>query len=122
MNDTLEKTKEDIAPRWVELSQSVRRYAASSLEKPGDENAAKALASEALALCDHVDRLHDDLRGLLGALEAGDVAKKKSEPTEDEIDMAAVEEHHETHETPDEPLDILKALLMWRNDPADRVE
>lgn len=122
MTDPLEKTKEDIDPKWVELSQSVRRYAAASLENPGDEDALKAFAAEAMTLCDHVDRLQSDLGDLVQALENADSGSNDAEPNEHEIDMAAVEEHQETHETPDQPLDILKALLMWRNDPAERVK
>ena len=122
MTDALEKAKEDIGPQWVELSESVRRYAAASLENPGDEDAMKALAAEAMTLCDHVDRLQSDLGDLVQALENADSGSNDAEPNEHEIDMAAVEEHQETHETPDQPLDILKALLMWRNDPAERVK
>lgn len=122
MTDALEKAKEDIGPQWVELSESVRRYAAASLENPGDEDAMKALAAEAMTLCDHVDRLHTELSDLLQALEDADAESNEGEPDEREIDMAAIETQRETHEMRADPLDILKALLMWRDDPAERVK
>ncbi len=122
MTNSLRKAKEELGPKWVELSESVRHYAAASLENPGDEQALKELAAEALTLCEHVDRLHSDLGDLLESLENAEGTSKGDGPDEREIDMAAVETQRETHEMSSNPIDVLKALLMWRDDPAERVK
>lgn len=121
MIEILENAKQDIAPQWVKLSNNVREQVADCLDRKADEDSVIALARKVLTLCDHVDQLHRDLSGLLGALEGSATDSGKKEPDEREIDFAAVEEQRETHDTRSTPLDILKALLMWRDDPAERV-
>lgn len=122
MTDTLEKAKQDLAPQWVELSASVREQAVALASEGSPDDARQAFAKQALALCDHVDRIHTDLEDLLHALEEQGKSGKTGGPDEREIDMAAIEVQRETHEMRADPLDILKALLMWRDDPAERVK
>lgn len=121
MNQTLEKLKQDAGPQWAELCNSVREHVAVCLDRHENEDAMKALAREVLTLCDQVDRLHGDLNDLLVVLENSDPGTGKAEPSEREIELATIEEQRETHDTSSKPLDILKALLMWRDDPAERV-
>lgn len=121
MTTSLDKAKQEMAPQWVELTKSVRDHASACLDGSESNDATTALAEEALRLCDHVDRLHADLGELLTALDATGDSGPGRDPDAREIDMAAIETQRETHETSDSPRDILKALLMWRDDPAERV-
>lgn len=124
MSKAIEQTKQDIAPQWTELLQRVREKAHTCLKEQSDCSLPADLAREAIQLCSHVDRLHADLRELIHSLDAGhpDAQPAASQAPDDrEIDMAAIEVQQETHEMRADPLDILKALLMWRDDPAERV-
>lgn len=125
MTETVKQMKQDIAPQWTELLQRVREKANTCLKDQSDCSPPADLAREAIRLCSHVDRMHADLRELIDSLDAthadGTGASDKT-PDEHEIDMAAIEVQQETHEMSTDPRDILKALLMWRDDPAERVQ
>ncbi len=106
------------------LNTRVRGLAMAMLDSnahPTPE-AVKALATEAQQLCDHVDRVHEEMTRIFDAMsESGDALASTKQHDRD-IDLAAVEIQRETHELKADPLDILKALLMWRDDPADRIQ
>jgi hypothetical protein len=119
--DLLEASSEvsrNLSPEWLELSSRVRRLAEAAA--PGDH----ALATEALRLCDHVERLHADVEDLLVGLKAddgplaGSIANRAAEPTE--IDRANIEIQREMHQKSD-LVHIVKALFMWKDDPVERV-
>ncbi len=122
MTEALNQAKQGVAPKWLELADSVRHHAKAAMDGNVTDESAKSFASEAVALCDHVDQLHGDLEKLRIALEGRDSSTKSRQPNEKEVDMAAIEVQRETHEMRADPLDILKALLMWRDDPAERVK
>ena len=83
---------------------------------------AAALADEAGLLCNHVDRLHADVKMLIERLD-DEVAKSAAEAPGEalEIDKASIQIQREAHEIRADVLDVIKALFMWRDDPADRL-
>ncbi len=118
--DLLEASSEvsrDLSPEWLELSSRVRLLATAA---PADN----ALASEALRLCNHFERLHADVQDLLVGLKsddgplAGTLSARAAEPTE--IDHANIEIQREMHQKSD-LIHVVKALFMWKDDPIHRV-
>jgi hypothetical protein len=119
--DLLESSSDvsrDLAPEWLELSSRVKRLAMAA------PPANSALATEALRLCDHFERLHADVEDLLVGLKsddgplAGTLAARAHEPSE--IDHANLEIQREMHQKSD-LIHIVKALFMWKDDPVQRV-
>lgn len=108
----------DLSPAWLDLSSRVRSLAAAA--SPADA----ALALEATRLCDHVERLHEDVELLLinlktsGGPLAGSIESRADEP--DIIDKANIEIQREMHQKGDLQ-GIIKALFMWKDDPVQRV-
>lgn len=121
--DLLEASSEvsrDLSPEWLVLSASVRRLAEEA--KAGSD---KALAEEALRLCDHVERLHADVEHLLQSLGdnpevlAGTLSARAGETSE--IDRANIQIQREMHQKGD-LLHVIKALFMWKDDPRGRLD
>jgi hypothetical protein len=123
----MEEIDKDLAHSWIELSDRVRDLSAAlKVKAAGTALAADAdhLAQEADHLCGHVERIHADVNDLVAKLEIQipllepDVpASPKSELTE--MEWARIQ--RENHELRGDFKDVLKALFMWRDDPADRV-
>jgi len=123
MIPTLDSLDMDSATDWMDLCGRVRQQADALLdgESPASGTALKAFAKDARALCEHVELVHDEMTRVIDALEESDSELPNPESFNHEIDLAAVEIQRETHELRADPFDILKALLMWRDDPAERL-
>jgi len=126
LQHSIKEIDKDLAHSWIELSDRVRDLSAAlKLKAAGTALAADAdhLAQEADRLCGHVERIHADVNDLVGKLEMQaplpepDVqAPQKSEVT----DLDWVRIQRENHELRTDFKDVLKALFLWRDDPADR--
>ncbi len=135
MEKTLEQACEevdhDLSPEWIELSARLRRSVAELDAKAasgGLAAEASAVSRDANLLCGHVERLHADVIDLLGRLDGhlplafhgfGTIS---NQPDSGEVIREAMQIQRETHEMIPDFKDVLKALFMWRDDPADRVK
>ena len=87
------------------------------------------LSQETSLLCDHVERLHADVLGLLSNLETQlplpeSDTHPEGKPTgvnHDDIGKEAIKIQREHHELRNDFKDVIKALFMWRDDPVERV-
>ena len=131
MNDSvcssIAEIDKDLAPSWIELNDRVRhlvselraKTAGSVFAEPMDQ-----LAEETSRLCDHVNRIHEDVTELLSRLEENapayepDTRLSSSNPEEVEREWARIQT--ENHELRADFKDVLKALFMWRDDPYER--
>lgn len=140
MSDNLEENfnqiDKDLSHRWLELSNSVRRRT-DDLKVRAENTELKAdtteLAAEVSSLCDHVERMHSDVVGLLEALEERlpeqeqivtpehTAAEKYGDSTVAEVDKEKIQIQRESHEMRSDFKDVLKALFMWVDDPKERV-
>jgi uncharacterized coiled-coil DUF342 family protein len=125
MDKTLQQACNDLAPEWIQLCGRVRDQASKMKNNAAGTHLAQdaaALADEAGLLCNHVDRLHADVKMLIERLD-DEVAKSAAEAPGEalEIDKASIQIQREAHEIRADVLDVIKALFMWRDDPADRL-
>jgi len=125
MDKTLQQACDDVAPEWINLCGRVRELASKLKNTAAGtalEHDAGALAAEAGLLCNHVDRLHADVKMLIRRLDH-EVARSGDPANMDpgEIDKASIQIQRETHEIRADVLDVIKALFMWRDDPAERL-
>lgn len=125
---SIEEIDKDLAPSWIELSDRVRDLAAAlKLKAAGTALAGDAdhLAQETDRLCGHVERIHEDVIDLVGKLEAQmPLPEPDAEPVplkSEEVDHEYNRIQRENHELRADFKDILKALLLWRDDPNDRI-
>ena len=127
MQTNLEKAKPDHSAQWSALSSRVRTLAIRLSEKAHGtplEADAVELLREIPKLCDHLERIHREAGNLLTEL-----VENLPEPTIaspslelDEVQREALQIHRETHELRADFMDIIKALFMWQDDPAERVQ
>lgn len=127
MQTNLEKAKPDHSAQWIALSSRVRTLAIRLSEKAHGtplEADAVELLREIPKLCDHLERIHREAGNLLTEL-----VENLPEPTIaspslelDEVQREALQIHRETHELRADFMDIIKALFMWQDDPAERVQ
>ncbi len=120
-----DELNQEISSHWLQLSARVRRHAeALSAKATGTELAAdsESLAVETRKLCDHFDRLHFDVEKLLLQLDdtLGDEVPSTIEAETDEVQREAIRIQQESHEMRADLKDVIKALFMWRDDPAER--
>ncbi|MES2438312.1 MAG: hypothetical protein V4584_04575 [Verrucomicrobiota bacterium] len=126
METHLEKVERDHSAEWIELSSRVRTLAKCLNGKahgtPLEADTAE-LVSETTRLCDHLERIHRDVGNLLIELDEKmpelDSLPPNVDP--DEVQREAIQIHRETHELRSDFKDIIKALFMWQDDPAERV-
>jgi hypothetical protein len=121
----------DLSADWLDLCNSLRR-ATSELEAKALTTAlaldAAEVSRKADLLCGHVERIHADVQDLLiridERLPAGlpDYTTPADRPNSDEIQEEAIKIQREAHEMRADFKDVLKALFMWRDDPAARVK
>ncbi len=86
-----------------------------------ERDAPKTLARESLEICQHLEWMRLEMASMVDSFEDKEDQSTQELPQDQQIDLAAVETQRETHEMRADPLDILKALLMWRDDPAERL-
>lgn len=120
-----DELNQEISSHWLQLSARVRRHAeALSAKAAGSALAAdsEALAVETHKLCDHFDRLHLDVEKLLLQLDdtLGDELPSPTETEPEEVQREAIRIQQESHEMRADLKDVIKALFMWRDDPAER--
>jgi len=124
MNQINEFTAIDTRPGWLELCGRIRGQAGEMMnaETVPEGERVRTLARDVLELCAHVESMHKEMTSMLNALESASGVTADAKSKDHEIDIAAIEIQRETHELRADPLDILKALLMWRDDPAERLK
>lgn len=123
-HETSSEISRELSPEWLELSSRVRRLA---IETQSLGSSGSALATEALRLCDHVERLHSDIEQLLTTLHSNEDAlhhgvKPETLPLTPAaaIDQANIQIQDEMHQKSDLS-HVIKALFMWKDDPVQRV-
>ena len=126
MQTNLEKAKPDHSAEWIALSSRVRTLAIRLSEKAHGtslEADAAELLSEIPRLCDHLERIHREAGNFLSELDEEFPETTTDSPNADldEVQRAALQIHREAHELRADFKDILKALFMWKDDPAERV-
>jgi len=119
----------DLSPEWLELIARIRGLARRALEDPKDD--ATTLATESLRLCLHVERLHAAVEDLLGGLSQEELqttqppAPAKAAPASDkpsEDERVAMDIQREIHQDKVNVRDVIKALFLWQDSPADRLD
>lgn len=132
MTDNLQKRVEDVdrdlSPSWIELSSKVRTLAsdlklkAAGTSISGDAN---HLSHETSRLCDHVERLHEEVIDLLENIETRmPLPETDANPPDvigEDVDREKILIQRESHELRSDFKDVLKALFMWRDNPVERV-
>ena len=124
LQDSVSVVGEGLSTSWIELSNDVKNKAkqlAHNASTTALSAEANALADQASKLSDHVDRLHADVAGLLNNLEDRPILPAKSGDVPKEELEEAIQINREHHEARSDIKDVVKALFMWRDDPAERV-
>ena len=96
--------------RLQERLQNAETLTRTTLAGARDENPLVEPTRQLLAV-------HQEIRTLLGAGHSPDGSET---PDDRDIDKAAVQISREEHTLKPEVKDVLKALFMWRDDPAER--
>jgi hypothetical protein len=122
---TTVQASNDLSPEWLALIGRIRSHALRALDDSHDN--ARELAREALQLCQHVERLHRDVESLLGNLTTtAFLAQGDSSPSDaprpTEEDKVAMEIRREIHQDQVTVRDVIKALFLWQDSPADRLD
>ena len=126
MQTNLEKAGSDHSAEWLALSAKVRTLAIRLHEKahgtPLEADAAE-LFSEIPRLCDHLERIHREAGNLLTELDENlpETTTTSASADLNEVQRETLQIHRETHELRADFKDIIKALFMWQDDPAERV-
>lgn len=132
IHESFKEIDRDLDHSWIDLSTRVRELASGlKLKAAGSHFTADAdhLAQDVSLLCDHVERLHADVIDLLANLEThlplpetdAPADAKAGDLVQEEIRREAIQIQREHHELRNDFKDIIKALFMWRDDPAERV-
>jgi len=111
--------RSNLFDRIARIREHAEKVIHSDFGEEGD--APKTLARESLEICERLERMHLEMARMVDSLEDKGDQSTQELPQDQQIDLAAVETQRETHEMRADPLDILKALLMWRDDPAERL-
>jgi len=118
------EVRQDLSSKWLTLSSQVRERAKSLQSRTvGTDLSSETdtLAIDAGELCDHFDRVHADVGKLLTLLQGGNLdynesnSEMDSTSTHRQVLIAQENDHKEN----DSVKDVIKALFMWRDDPAD---
>lgn len=127
LEDAYSEVDRDLSVEWLQLSERVRTLLgqlgtkAQATELAGDIS---TLTTETTRLCDHLERIHQDVAKLLVELDEKlpeiDLNSPAVHP--DEVQREAIQIHRETHELRADFKDIIKALFMWQDDPVERAK
>ena len=131
LQESFKEIDRDLDHSWIDLSARVRDLASGlKLKAAGSALAPDAnhLSQETTLLCDHLERLHADVIDLLSNLESHVSAPepdlssdgKPKEMDCHEVNKESIQIQRESHELRSNFKDVLKALLMWRDDPVER--
>jgi hypothetical protein len=122
MQTNLEEAESDLSAEWMTLSSKVHTLVSRLNEKAHGthlEADTLELLGETTLLCDHLMRLHREVGNLL--TEPDDKLSESTTVDLDDIQREAIQIHREAHELRADFKDIIKALFMWQDDPAERV-
>ena len=121
------ETKLDLPLGWIDLSNRVRRRINGLQNSPSGlsvQNELNFLADDVDEICARFEALYAGAQRLVEQHHATAVVRQGASP--DSADMkeqrAAIEIQQEEHEKSGGPLDVIKALLMWRDTPDERVQ
>lgn len=121
--DTIEKHP-PAGDSWRKLANEVGQQAAALRDlASGSPFAPQAveLAENASHLASQIERLADAASGLLNQLGPPNAGQPTDSTIASEIEQEMIQIQRETHDGNVELLDVVKALFMWRDDPAERV-
>jgi uncharacterized protein with PhoU and TrkA domain len=126
-NQPISTATADFSDEWVKLSRHVRHLADRLKSKTlGTHLATESteLAEEIATLCDHVEQLQHKSAPLAAVAESQVAENTQNGGPEEnaEIQQEILKSHREIHEMRADPKDILKALFMWQDDPAERLK
>ncbi|MBC7980269.1 MAG: hypothetical protein H7Y36_06875 [Armatimonadetes bacterium] len=133
LQNSFEEIEKDLASSWLDLSSKVRDLAADlKLKAAGTSiaNEASHLSQQASRLCDHVERLHTDVIDLLENVETRFPQFAVISPStiiqsdrleSDEVENEKLQIQRENHQVSTNFKDVIKALFLWKDDPAERV-
>ena len=120
------KSPVDPPSSWLELMERMRRrlegLRRNAVGTPLEEETV-LLARDAKKLCAHVEQLHREAHRWLSQTSSltDDNGDSSSDIPAVEVERAAVSIHREQHEQSANPLQVIKALLMWVDTPEERV-
>lgn len=128
MDQNLEKIREEVRGElerhWLTLSADVRTKAQAmqrnTMGTPLNLDATE-LAAATEELCRHFEKTHHSVETLLGFLDPGSNPPPHSElqATSSEAQHQALIAQAKDHAENDSLKDVIKALFMWRDDPAE---
>ncbi|MDX1679544.1 MAG: hypothetical protein R3242_02330 [Akkermansiaceae bacterium] len=102
----------ELCARLQQRLRDAEKHAHAALEQSSDK--ADPLHEATLELLD----AHREIRDMLNEHDL----ENSSKLNDPEVEVAAVEVGREEHEHKAEIKDILKAIFMWRDDPAERAQ
>jgi hypothetical protein len=123
---TNSKNQQSLPSGWLELTQRVRRRLErlhhQAVNSP-DSDEFKLLAAETEMMCNQMEHLHREAHRLLSKYGEGSAenAPGSSDIEVAEVERASVDIQREQHEQSAGPMEIIKALLLWRDVPEERV-
>jgi hypothetical protein len=130
MDQTLEtvynEVDHDLSAEWLKLSARVKALSGQISARAKGTLLAEdtmTLAEDTAKLCEHLECIHRDVGKLLVRLDE-ELPEMDFTPTnadDAEIQKEAIQIHRESHELRADFKDIIKALFMWQDDPAERV-
>lgn len=129
LQESIEEIDKDLSKSWIELSAKVHEQAAGLSQRAADTtlSAEAAILSQQISkLCDHVEHIHADVADFLKKIDASLPLPENDGATPPPVDDGEVKDEmiqiqRETHEIKADFRDVVKALFMWRDDPAERV-
>lgn len=122
---TYREISKDLDTRWIELSQELRHLSAALTAKAADSpllTDLETLTGKTELLCEHVERIHQDVLDLLANLDTRlEPPSASPDLPEEEIAQEKIQIQNEQHDAQANFKDIIKALFMYVDDPKERV-
>jgi hypothetical protein len=116
----------ELASQWLKLSAEVRQgvkhlklhSSGTNLESP-----TLKLHQDTLLLCDHFDKLHNDVQAFLAVLDqenlSTDISSLVPSKMNSESSEQSIKVQEKEHEQSDSLKDVIKALFMWRDNDTE---
>ena len=117
----------ELSSEWIVLSNRVRsrlqEVHAMASGTPVEAELA-LLAADTSKICDHIERIHSNVGQLLSELDEKPSEPEPATPTVEptEVQLGAIQIQRETHELDQDFKGIIKALFMWKDDPAEKAK
>lgn len=116
---------QELGLEWSDLTNRVRARLSDSeatLRHQPESHGFHLLAVDVRSLCDRFDRLHLEVHRLLsdyqGATSHGPETTPPIDPAS--LEQASVAIQREQHTQSSGPMEVLKALFLWRENPEER--